>query len=760
VKKFLALSASLALSALSAAACVCSSPRCYFAGDVGTLQQTELGELWLVGRHFFPEWIGTSPRGNDIVSSEAHALDFATAAARAGAIDATGDYERYRERAERWELAVHERRDWLPPFVPVPEEERAAWPAYAKQFYLYSLGRAQLLADSTLSAPPAWEELLALPAEERKERTVWALHGKVLAAKGFAAADGQLRALRAACDEGFTDTCGLEAAILRRLLLRDPAEGLRWLPLVLAAYGEMPSEEREWHVPFNVHRMLSVAGGAERLRGERSERDVALLSRAADEFAVWRRKGDWRVRAALADDPVGREILFVLDGGDETTVPSAATALSTPLLSADRAAWRAFERGEYAAAKVLLAYAPADSLLRLFLEARFARMDGDLPLAAEKLRAWLRVCRERGGEGDWCDFAILDEDCGDDWGNLSTVPWPRYVAGSLGMVLVEQRDFVEALGVFLRDALSWRDAAFIAERCLTRAALEEAYPSLAEYMASTEEGSRHAGKLASLLARRCMRENRPDLAGAWFERAVEEERRLFERLDAEKQSPRWIYGEPFRRAGRDLALWRARQKTAEKAYAQTNRDLRAAAFVDLARLERSAGMELYATELEPDVGLHDGEFSTSGFPAGEAAAERAANWRVVADLPRKRWHWRVRAAKTARRAAAMAESEGVKAAALLLAGVFTYADEKEADEAFQMLADLPAHPAGAYARKTHWLPDWGGGAVSDFVARDNRREPEEWLAGGWECTPESLAALADAALAGAAAEEGDAAEGE
>jgi hypothetical protein len=632
----------------------------------------------------------------------------------------------------------------------------SAWPEYARQFYLYSLGRAQLLADSRLSAPPAWEELLALPEADRKERTVWALHGKVLAAKDFAAADAQLRALRAACDAGFTDTCALEAAVLRRLLLRDASLGLRWLPLVLAAYGGKPDGPGEQ--PFDVHWMMTTPHGARHVDGL-PDREVALLDRAADEFSVWRRPShrakDWRLFYALAADPVGREILFVLDGCADDPVPPEAEP-ATPLLSADRAAFRAFARGEYVTAKALLRYAPADSLLRLFLEARLARMDGDLPLAAEKLRRWLAVYREKG-DGEWCDFAILDEDCGEDWETLSTVPWPRYVAGSLGMVLVEQSDFVEALGVFLRDALSWEDAAFVAERCLPREALEAAFPSLAAYMAGTEDGSRFAGKLAALLARRCMRANRPDLAGKWFERAVEEERKLFVRLDAERQKPVWIFGEGFRRAERDLALWRARQRVAERAYAQTNRDLRAAAFVDLARLERSAGMELYATELEPDVGLRDGAFDASGFPVRSEAAREAENWRVRENLPAVRWHWRARAAKTARRAAAMAESEGVKAAALLLAGSFVFADAKEADEAFQMLADLPSHPAGEYARRVHWLPDWGGGPATEFIRRDNARNAEEWLAGGWECTPESLAALADAAVGKPAEGKGEAA---
>lgn len=123
---FASILAVSALPAVPARACAFSYPRCYFAGDVGTLRQTELGELWLVGRHFFPEWIGTAPRGNDIKSPEGHALDFATAAARAGAADARGDYERYRACAESWERAVHDRSEWLPPFVPVPEAERAA----------------------------------------------------------------------------------------------------------------------------------------------------------------------------------------------------------------------------------------------------------------------------------------------------------------------------------------------------------------------------------------------------------------------------------------------------------------------------------------------------------------------------------------------------------------------------------------------------------------------------------------------------------
>lgn len=734
---FSALFASaLALSARPAAACAGDWPRCYFAGDIGELKQTELGALWLVGRHFFPDWAGKAPRGNGIRSDEGHAMDFATAAARAGAADARGDYERYRACAEEWEAAVRERKTWRTPFVPVEEDERADWPAWAKQFYLYSLGRAQLLADATLSDPPAWEELLALPEEERKERTLWVLHGKVLAAKGFAAADERLRAFRAACDRGeFTDTCGLEAAILRQLLLRDSSLGLRWMPLVLAAYGGVSGEE-DWQTPLDVHRMLSVMG-ATRYAAALADRERDFLARLADEYSVWRRAA-WRNRAArlrgaLADDPVGREILFVLDGGLEGMPPLEAPDLSTPLLSADRAAWRAFDRGDFGTAKALLAYAPADSLLRLFLEARFARMDGDTPRAAEKLRAWLAVFRERGGN-EWCDFAILGDNCFDTFGDVTTRPWELYVAGTLGMVLVEQRDFAEALGVFVRDAQSWRDAAFVAERCLETGELASLLPALEESMAGTASAGEFAGDLETLLARRLMRENRPGEAGAWFARAVEERRRA-----CEGKEERWS----LRHAQDVLTLWQVRQKTAKRAHAETDPDKRAAAFVDLARIERSAGMELYATELEPDVRVFSCSTPSSAVGVNGLDALRAENWRVVEDLPSKRWHWRHRAAQTARRAAAMAGSEGVKAAALMLSGGFVFADGAAADEAYRMLSDLPTHPAGAYAREKHWFKDWGGGPVAEWIRRDNRREAEEWAAGGWECTPESLEALAE-----------------
>ncbi|MBQ7251104.1 MAG: hypothetical protein IJS32_00695 [Kiritimatiellae bacterium] len=721
MKKSVLFAASLAVSALSATACGPGVPLCFFSGEeIGVLSETVLGELWLVGRHFYPDWAGTAPRGNDITSSEAHALDFAAAAARAGTADPAGDYERYRSAAEGW--------------------ERAAWPDYARQFYLYALGRAQLLADATLSSPPAWRELLALPEADRKERTVWVLHGQVLAAEDFAAADSRLHALRAACDAGFTDTCGLEAAILRRLLLRDSDLGLRWLPLFLAAYGDTPHRPSAKPL-LDVHGMLEIPHAFERATGL-AERERALLGRVADEFAVWRR-ASWRDRnrrlgAALSADPVGREILCILDDGLDDPSPRDVPEES-PLLSADRAAYRAFARGDFGTARALLRYAPADSLLRLFLEARFARMDGERRIAADLLRRWLEVFRESGGDA-WCDFAVTGEGLDPREVPDEGLAWPRYVAGILGTVCVEEGDFVEALGVFAGDASSWLDAAFVAERCLSAGELAACLPDIEAALAERGNDPDFAGRLENLLARRYMRLGKPDEAGEWFARAAEETRKALAAHGGEFAG--WQSEVRREHAEKPLAMWKVRQATAKRAYAETDPDKRAAAFVDLARIERAAGMELYGTELEPDVAVEAGQYGCSGVSFDSV---RLPWWRIHdrERFPDTRWHWRKRAAETARRAAAMAAGEGVKAGALILAGTFVHADEAAANEAYRMLSDLPTHPAGAYAREKHWLPEWGGGPAAELVSRDGRRTPEEWLAGGWECTPAILSALAE-----------------
>ena len=629
-------------------------------------------ELSLLGQHFFPEWAGRELRHVPMSSADAHRTDYAEAAAAAGMAP-----ERIAARTEElldFDLAAKARLD-AGETVELPPDLKD----FEREFFLYALGRAQRLADANLAEPPAWRELLSLPPESRRYRTVWARHGLVLAAPDVASADSRLRDLRADLDAGFRDTCGLEEAIVAQLLRRggSAAYCLHWLPLA-AATRSSP----------RIAAMLVE--------------DIAWMRNAEG----WNRVFQEKVRDIVAADPVATETLVSLCG--ESLLPDDLHGVA-PVLCADRRAWVAFEEGDFERGRKLLALTPEKSLVRLFWEARLARIDGDYARSAELLRTWLAEVAARGGVPagvfvveDWDEGWFEDSPMENDPCTRSV---ERVVEGELGGVLITQGDFEEALLAFLR-ARSWIDAAFVAERCLTVDALAGLSRRLPRDGSTHTNGKRWTDTeaLSWLTARRFLREGRINDAGEFFPEARKPEWRLYASL-VNAARP----GEPLP----DSPL---------------KDDARALASLNLARLLFVRGMELLGTELEPDVFDSDGAFDYSGIGK-----------RTLADLPhvgplppplpplpKTRFHYRALADEAARRASVLAADPDIRVAALLLRGqingITHGADPKDAEPAYRELCAVPGHPLAKAAREAHWFP-WE--ASKPFLGR-LRDERTDW----------------------------------
>ena len=691
MKQSLSVAACAAFAAASAFACGPFFPISYTQPSVvdGTFAYDDIREgpgysvrinvryeLDLLGRHFFPEWAGRELKYVPMSSEEAHRADFDEASAAAGMA------------AERTAARLEE----LLGFADAAKErieagENVSLPSdlegFEREFFLYALGRAQRLADATLAEPPAWLELLALPPASRRYRTVWARHGLVLAAPDVAAADRRLRELRADLDAGFRDTCGLEEAIVLQLLRRDGGgRRLHWLPLAAAVRGSPRIEE-------------ALVADADWLRRneEYEEGRLADVSRSLSASEA--------LRAAAAADPLTAEVLVSL--GCEELLPEGLRG-AVPVVCADRRAWVAFEKGDFERGRRLLALAPTNSLVRLFWEARLARIDGDYARSADRLRAWLAEVEARGGvpagvfevHDDWNEGWLCDTD---NEYKPRTRSFGRVVEGELGAVLVTEGDFEEALLAFLR-ARSWIDAAFVAERCMATDALVAFVRNLPPGSASWKRNRwEPEGDLRWLTARRLLREGRIGAAGEFFPEDRRADWAAYTNLVAAA------------RPDEPLPAGAARD------------DARALAALNLARLLYARGMELLGTELEPDVHSEDGSYSFSGI--GD---------RTLADLPHAapppapppsrpttRFHYRPLALSAARRAAALASDPDVRAAALLLQGQINAIshDEppKDAEPAYRALCAVPDHPIARAAREARWFP-WS--AASGFLEPLNR----------------------------------------
>ena len=615
-------------------------------------------ELALLGRHFFPEWAGRKLRHVTMTPAEAHRADYAEAATAAGMTS-----ERIAARTEvllGFTDAAKARLEAGEGVGVPPDLEN-----FEREFFLYALGRAQRLADETLTTPSAWRELLALPPESRRFRTVWVRHGLVLAAPDVSFADRRLSALRKDLDAGFRDTCGLEEAIVAQLLRRgrSPADRLHWLPLAAVATSS----------PRIAAALVA---------------DVDWMRRSDG----WYRTFQGNVRNIVASDPVATEVLVTLGG--ERLLPDDLRG-AAPVLCADRRAWAAFQEGDFERGRKLLALAPEKSLVRLFWEARLARIDGDYARSAELLRTWLAEVVKRGGVPHGV-FEVHDS-C-EGWFNDTesekkprTRSVERIVEGELGGVLITQGDFEEALLAFLR-ARSWIDAAFVAERCVTVDALADIVRRLPKGASSWKETVWHwhsertvAEELSWLTARRFLREGHIGEAGEFFPKVRKPEWRLYASLIATAR-PDEPLSDPIAKD-----------------------DARALASFNLARLLFVRGMELLGTELEPDVHTSEGDYSYSGIGDRELGDLPHSNPLPppLPPRPETRFHYRALADEAARRAAALATDPDIRVAALLLRGeinLIAHAPSKNVESAYRELCAVRGHPLAKAAREANWFP--------------------------------------------------------
>ena len=619
-------------------------------------------ELAMIGAHYYPAWTGKAPKGNHVSTSEADEADFFSAGEAAGGSK--------RDIIEDWRRFVAFRDSVCRRLENGEEVELPTGiPAYAVEFYLYKLGHAQWLVFRKDEDPAPFGKLLALPEERRSYRTVWVHFVRIANAQTFSGKDVHVDALRKAVDAGFKDTAGLEAFTLRFL---SRTCGNRYDPLVLTAYAGV--EWKEW------------PGFAKRIFCRRRP-----LKAPGKEWIE-----------TMCTDQAGVEVAIAYGAGGH--LPAGAVRPEKPALEADRQAWIAFSRGDLDLCRKLLAIAPERSLVRLFLEARLARLDGNYEQAGKFLHDWLVEYRRKGdrtgnvptgysisGDDYWLVKPGRDNE-NEFWDTInysgmygpsgyfredlygssrgSALPesseptLSRIVSGELGAVMVATRDLEEALYAFLL-ARNWIDIAFVAERCMTA-------DELMKFMRGNRIEPRDKDILRGLLMRRLMRCGRIKEASAW---APEELKPLCDEFCALS----------------DIAHDESRDF-----------DTRAVAFFNLSRLTLTRGMEIMGTELRPDVAIYGGDYSWDAVPVAEPAElparmgggtndARWAGWKAPQDRVTERFHYRRKAIDYAKAAVEYAKSPDIRAWALMLGGVASLSlhDVKEADWFYKRSAEHP-----------------------------------------------------------------------
>ena len=612
-------------------------------GDGVSVRFNECVELQLVGEHFYPEWKGKKPVRNAITSAEAHRLDFAAAAKRAGmgAGTETMPWRRYAAFSENLleRLRAGEAVD-IPKDVGVFEE-----------FYLYTLGFEQLRSCPENPEPEAWHRLLALPPEARQYRTTWAYYGLTLAAKTFEKTDFYLAKFRRALDERFADTAALEEAVLRHLIRRNPETGLRYLPLVLSAY----QYATESAMPESVYW----------------------------DFAAWRRT-DWMMDKPeflqrMLEDKVGREVMLIIKPGYvehfmRAGLKSAPMAgLDDTVLCADRLAWHAFEQGDFELGHTLLSVASENSLIGLFWEARFARGEGDYARSAALLRRWLDLFHKRDGRyPKSIGFYVYDTD-------EATMPdFPRFIQGELGVVLVKQSDMMEALYAFDR-AESNVDTAWVAEILIT-------LDDLVAYAEARPKDARTAW-FCAMVARRMLREGRVDEARIWLADG-----------EAAWDPGEWPWEEYLCYAAQKRIAEDIQKPNDERALAYYN--MARLVSVHGARLMKGESQLDYRSVWTYAIDQYRSSLNRFFNWLGDDAMRHE----VLGRKDMGQFHYRRLGMDYAMMAAELAQHRDLKAAALLLGGAIPWGhDPERSDVFFKRLCALRPHPLAEAVNARNWF---------------------------------------------------------
>lgn len=617
------LSALLLGASAAAVGCGPYFPPSYLASEAPRSPELKYEyDLELLGKHFYPDaWAFKPDPAGGLSTADATRSDFLAAAAllpeeeRQNALASYLAYDRACRTGE------------------VPKFNTRSLPACLKEFYLYSSGYAEMKNDPDCREPAAWKELLELPAADRKFRTTWVHYmlGNLALKESADAAYRHYRELRLARQAGFVDSCALAERSGRNnwLLADNPFDQLRYLPA-------------DRITPLWKKNFLRLAAEAWELDRERVLRDPLL-----------------REIALLIFDPL--PILKELPNGE------------TPLVL-ERVAADCYFHNKLDRCRALLPYLPEDSLIRLYLEARFAKREGNLEEAAGKLSLWLANYRKQAFPAKGFS-SPAGEKLRQTWSG--SPEFSRDVHGVLGAIHVDREDFLEALHAFLQ-AGSWVDAAVVAEQLLPTDTLIE---YCRNHTATPE--NRYGTEVRYLLARRLMRENRVREAGEFFPPQLLPLHELYIETSIAANDP------------------------------ERSKNERALALFELGRLLMQKGFELRGTELEPDLFYLAGnypELPSENWRNGQISVDGSRLFFWKAELSNRnrisrRFHYRRIAADYFARAGALSEDPALRAAGFWAAGfVLAKRHPDEADGYYRMLCDCAGSPLAEAARKRNWLP--------------------------------------------------------
>ena len=479
---------------------------------------------------------------------------------------------------------------------------------------LYAVGAAAFNAGDHQRAVEAFQQLLALPADERRLRSTWAAYslGRALFAMSAEAGSGEPAVLLDQSRQAFRQVRELSIAGFS-----DPLE------LGVASLGE------EARVAYTADDWDSAIGlyATQNLQG--SPVGYSSLLQLAGGLSV---EPEERLRTLLKAKAVQRLVTAYLlsrvgwwDGeepsGEKTLVKLLQASAQGNLEDADRLAAVSYQHGDYTSAKAFVDKA-ADTGLAWWVRAKLALRDGDKAGAAA---AYAKAAQAFPKDESWGGRRTPDWD-------YETVQPKCRVDGESAILALQRGDYLQAFDQLYRGQYNyWYDAATVAERVLTVDELKQyvdaqvpAPPPLSQQDRDNYVPLSVAANLRNLLGRRLLREGRYDEAPAYFD-------------NPELQAKARAYGQL--------------REDAESKWLPTSR---AEAYFNASVIARRSGMQLLGYEMAPDYASLEGNYSFEPveLKVGPLVAEgEVQRQQASAAQPDVRYHYRFVATALASQAA-------------------------------------------------------------------------------------------------------------
>ncbi len=554
------------------------------------------------------------------------------------------------------------------------------------EFAEYLRGAVAYHRNKYEDARRAWTHLLDLPADQRRNRSVWAAYmlGRSWVDENPDLAVEWFEKTRLLAREGFRDSIGLAAASLgwqaRAQLQRARYEEAISLYLEQARAGD--------HGAYVSLRMT--------LEGLLND-DLAALKRL-----VGHPLAQQVVTAYIVSEGSFRQVSIgsAYQQFVKAWLKAAERAGAKDMPGAERLAWAAYQYDDMDSAKRWLSRARQSAPMVKWLRAKILLHDGKIDQAAQLLAEVVRLFPDDGSRIGLSvrlddEFSILEES------SPQAAVW-----GEIGVLHMARHQYVEAMDALLRGGY-WMDAAYVAERVLTPDELKRYVdtrypPPTASAPATNPEGEVEdqeewyrlgtpgrdgpAAAMRHLLARRLAREKR------WKE-------------------ARGYYPDKWREVFDNYVKACAAGHDSGKPKAS-----RAESLMEAAAIARWDGLDLLATELEPDWAALGGQFEIEAASEARATAGAVEVVPSTADErrrlrqyvgPRKRFHYRYIAADLAWEAAELMPNESEETAKVLCeAGSWLKGrDPKAADRFYKALVKrCGTTPLGRKAAELNWFP--------------------------------------------------------